>query len=284
MIAIEKNIMKNKPINLLGVRIDSLTLDEFKSKTSRAFQMSGHRFIFTPNPEIVYKASKDINFKDVLNKSYLNIPDGIGILWAAKFLTFRLPKNIILKYLVAFIKFIGSLILIPFLPSFFKKPIPGRVSGSDFFWDVVKICQENSYRIFLLGGAPTIAEKTSLVIQNKFPDIKIVGIHSGGPSDKEEIIAAVKKSRADILFVAFGAPKQELFIAQNLKQTNCKIGMGVGGTFDFVSGNRKRAPLMMRKIGLEWFYRLWSEPKRFKRQLSLPKFLFAVLKRKATDH
>ena len=186
--------MHNKSVNLLGVRIDSLTLEEFRSKASHALMVSGHRFIFTPNSEIVYKATKDLNFKDVLNKSYLNIPDGIGILWAARFLTFKLPKNIALKYLVAVCEFIGSLMLIPTLPSFFKKPIPERVSGSDFFWDVVKICEQNNYRIFLLGGAPTIAEKTSLVIQNKFPNIKIVGIHSGGPDDRQEIIAAINKS------------------------------------------------------------------------------------------
>lgn len=275
--------MKNKSVYLLGIRIDNYTLEQFKLKVSHALQKSGHRFIFTPNPEIIYQASKDINFKDILNKSYLNIPDGIGVLWAAKFLTFRLPKNIFLKYLLAIFQFIGSLILMPFLPSFFNKPIPGRVSGSDFFWDIVQICRENNYRIFLLGGASTIAEKTSLVIQSKYPDIKIVGIDSKSPSDKDEIITAINKSRADVLFVAFGAPKQESFIAQNLVKTTCKIGMGVGGTFDFVSGNRKRAPLIMRKIGLEWFYRLLTEPKRFKRQLSLPKFLFAILKNKLTN-
>lgn len=226
----------NNRIEILEIPFDKVTMESalnlilqrLKTKDQQPF------FIATPNPEMLLAARKNQEFKKILQNTDLNIPDGFGIILAAK-------VN--------------------------HTPLLQRVTGTDL---MQKICEHapKGTKIFLLGAGPGIAEKTGekLVAQN--PNLKIVGNHSGSAAIEEEqsILQMINDSGAEILFVAFGAPKQELWIVRNLHNLKTvKVVMGVGGAFDFISGTRKRAPNLMRKIGLEWLFRLIIQPTRIKR-------------------
>lgn len=268
-------------IKILDINVDNITMAAARQKLEQFLTSKKGSLICTPNAEMVVAANSDPYLKEILNdRSDLNLPDSFGLLWAAKFNTLRTPSKGILRTFVVFLEWIFTIVLIPVIPWIFKKPIPEKISGSDFIWEISKFASDNKLKIFLLGGGPTVAERAALELQTKYPDIRIAGVYSGSSENSEEITRAVQKSRAEILLVAFGAPKQEKWLAENLQKTTCKVAIGLGGTFDFVSGLKKRAPRWMQASGLEWLFRLMQEPWRIKRQLSLPKFLWLVFKSK----
>ncbi len=265
-------------IDILGVKIDNLDEQEAISKAEELIQKDGHSLLCTPNSEFIIRSQNDADFRDILNRtSKLNLADGIGLLWAAKFNSLHLPEQPFLRNVCAVLLWIFSIILIPFYPRWFKNPLKVKISGSDFIWPLCQLATDKKYRVFLLGGAPTIAERVALKLQTDIFGLRIAGVHSGSPKETEEIIQAINKSKADIILVAFGSPKQEVWLKRNLNKTCCKIGMGVGGAFDFIAGVRPRAPYLMQKLGLEWLFRLIIEPSRIKRQLAIPKFMWLVL-------
>ena len=193
------------------------------------------KYIVTPNPEFVIAAGKDDEFKQILSKADLSLTDGRGIQFAARFLRLSIPE---------------------------------RIPGTDF---MIRLCgrlAELQIPIFLLGGDPSVAEKCAKKLISKYPSIKIAGIFSGDANEAgdSEAIGMINNTNARFVFVAFGAPKQEKWIARNfhkLKKVN--VAMGVGGAFDYISGNVNRAPFIFRRIGLEWLWRLIFQPKRFVR-------------------
>lgn len=265
-------------IRILDIEIDNLKFNQITERLDDFVLRKKPVLICTPNTEFIVAAQEDSYFKEILNKtSNLNLPDGFGLLWAAKFDTFPTMNIVFVREIIIIIEWILSILLIPLVPSFFKNPLKERITGADFTRKIAKFAADNSLRIFLLGGASTVAERTALQLQTEIPDLRISGVHSGKAEESSQIIEAINKSRADILLVAFGAPKQEKWLAENLDKTKCKIGIGVGGSFDFIAGVKKRAPMWMQKSGLEWLYRLVQEPNRIKRQMALPKFLWLVL-------
>ena len=267
-----------KKVEILGVTINSITSDHLQAAIEKFLDSKGPNLICTPNTEFIVTAQEDAYFKEILNNtSKLNLPDGFGLLWAAKFNTLPVPNVKVIREIVIFFEWIFSLIIIPITPNFFKNPIRDRITGADFTKDIARIAAEKNSRIFLLGGAPTVAERTALQLQTEIPNLKIGGVNSGKKEMVSEIIGAINKSRSEILLVAFGSPKQEKWLAENLLKTKCKIGVGVGGSFDFIAGIKKRAPKWVQKSGLEWLFRLIQEPGRIKRQMALPKFMWLVL-------
>jgi N-acetylglucosaminyldiphosphoundecaprenol N-acetyl-beta-D-mannosaminyltransferase len=227
--------MKNHRVMIMDVPFDSLTNAEALALVlQKLAEGTGHFFIATPNPEMLLEAKKNPEFRKILNGTDLNIPDGIGIMLAS-FLN--------------------------------RTPLKERITGTDFMQAICRQAPEGT-KIFLLGAAPGIAEKTAEILKKRFPQIKITGTLSGSPRPEEEISIreAINKSGAGLIFVAFGAPKQELWIARNLPHLHyVKVAIGVGGAFDFISGTVKRAPRWMRKLGLEWLYRLIKQPSRIVR-------------------
>ncbi|OIO19589.1 MAG: hypothetical protein AUJ23_01710 [Candidatus Magasanikbacteria bacterium CG1_02_32_51] len=235
-------------VKILGIKISKLNKKESLELVSNFLVLQGQYKIFTPNPEMLVDARKDSYFRKVLNNSDLNICDGHGI----KFLS--------------------------------KEKIT-VISGVDFMLDICKIAEQEKYSIFLLGsGSDIVLEKLQKKLQNSFPKLKIVGSNPGlkidlkleedkvsldfDKSKNEEIIKNINESNASILFVAFGHNKQEKWIYENLQNLpKVKLAMGVGGSFDFISGKIKRAPKFLQRFGLEWFYRLIIQPKRFMRIL-----------------
>jgi N-acetylglucosaminyldiphosphoundecaprenol N-acetyl-beta-D-mannosaminyltransferase len=257
-------MQKTEKIKILKVKFDKVQLAEATEIALNLAKSKEKHFIATPNPEMLLEARKNPKFLEVLNSSSLNVPDGIGILWAAKYL--EITKNNKSKTLKA-IKWIFSLISVLLYPKYIKDILKERVSGIDL---MEKICQKSTQenlKIFLLGAKEGVAEKTKEMLLKKYSDIQITGLYAGSPKEEEKIIIdKINRSEAQILFVAYGAPFQELWIARNLKKLHdIKLAMGVGGSFDFIAKIRKRAPEWMRKIGLEWIYRLLQQPSRLKR-------------------
>lgn len=269
--------MTNNSINILGVRIDRVTAESAMESIEHFLKQKKKTFVCTPNSEFLMRAQRDNDFKNILNSFSLNLPDGVGPIWAARFLTLRTTKTNLLRQVQILLQWLGTIFLIVLWPKYLKNPIPERICGSDFVWDIARNAEKNNFRIFLLGGAPTVAERAALELQTQINNLQIAGFYSGSSENVDEIVEAVNKSKADILFVALGAPKQEIWIKENLSKTCAKIGIGIGGTLDFIAGERKRAPRWMQKCGLEWLYRLINEPSRLGRQMSIPRLMGKVL-------
>jgi N-acetylglucosaminyldiphosphoundecaprenol N-acetyl-beta-D-mannosaminyltransferase len=238
--------------SILGVPIHDVTTEETLTLIDQFVREGAPRQICTVNPEFIMLAQKDLEFKHILDRSALNLPDGIGVVWAAK----RLGH-----------------------------PLRERVAGSDLVGMMADRAQNTGWRIFLLGAAEGVAEQAAIKLRERYPQTNIVGAYAGSPrvEDEADIAARIRSSKADVLLVAYGAPKQDKWIARNIEQTGIAVALGIGGSLDFIAGTQRRAPQWMQHVGLEWLYRLMREPWRWRRQLALPHFVWKVLfaKRKA---
>ncbi len=245
-------------MNFCQVKLDNLNLIQAKEKIGYFLTNPGQFKVFTPNPEFIVQAQKNNAFKNVLNTGDLNICDGFG------------------------------------LSLFSGCP---RITGVDFMLEICKIAVEKNVGIYLLGsGSNEVIKQTVEKLQKKILGLKVCGYNKGiyidfglrtsdfvyNKLENEEIIKNINESGAGILFVAFGMNKQERWISENLaKMLNIKIAMGVGGSFDYLSGIVRRAPCFLRKIGLEWLYRLIKQPQRLGRIFNATVvFTYIVLKNK----
>lgn len=277
-------IMNNK-IKLLGVKISTQSNNEVLLQIKKILNSDSKHYITTPNPEFLLIAEQDNVFKKILNQSDINIPDGIGILWAAKFLSLKSSKNIILRILQLISQYFYTLAAIIFHPKYIRTIIPARITGSDLTWEILKLAEKKNKAVYLLGSKQGIAKESAQIIKNKYPNIRIAGAQSGGfpiVSNNQNIIDDINRVKPDIIFVALGAPKQEKWIRNNLpKLKSIKLAIGVGGALDFISGNIERAPKIFINLGLEWIYRLYKEPKRIIRIYHATiKFPFIIFKYK----
>ncbi|HCW32311.1 MAG: WecB/TagA/CpsF family glycosyl transferase, N-acetylglucosaminyldiphosphoundecaprenol [Candidatus Peregrinibacteria bacterium GW2011_GWF2_39_17] len=254
---IARPFLASRGTTILGVDIDGITLDEAVKIVHNLHNSASQHYVVTPNPEIILKAAKSPSYRIILNNASLKIPDGIGIIWAASLVKIKLR---FLRLIKGILGFFFLLITSERLHS----ALPERVTGVDLMEKIIHQSYPWKAKIFLLGAAPGVAEK----VAQKWRLDKIVGTFSGSPHvrDEKKIIQLINKSGATLLFVAFGAPKQEEWIARNLKKMPLiKVAFGVGGAFDFVAGISQRAPLWIQKLGLEWAWRLSQEPRRIKR-------------------
>lgn len=276
--------LNRKKVNILGIPIDSFTKEQSLHIVDQKIAGKKPVFITTVNVEFLYQALNDGAVYEMLQHSSLNLADGVGVLWAAKFLSLNLPKDKFWRVVVGFLKLFGSLLAIIIYPKYLRTPIPERISGSDFIWDLSKYATKNDLRIFLLGGDPAVPEQAALKLQTDIYGLKVAGVFEGSPrlEDEAKILEVIRKTKPDILFVAYGVPAEELWLERNLTKTGARIGIGVGGTFDFIAGRRKRAPKFIRTVGLEWLWRLILEPRRYRRQTALPKFVWKVFRYKLT--
>ncbi len=284
-------------VDILGVKIDAITqtqvlerVESFLHPNNPAFaEASVGKQIITANPEIVLKAWQNEAYRNLINNATVVVPDGIGLLWAAKFLS--LKSENILTSLIQMMATGASLI---FAPEYCKEVLPERIAGVDLMEKICEQASQKNWKIYLLGGEERIAQKTGEVLKSKYLSLDIVGaeagptlndtrylIHDNDPETNDSI-KSINESKADILFVAMGAPKQDFFIKDILNQLpSVKIAMGVGGAFDFISGKVKRAPIIYQDLGVEWLFRLFNQPWRFFRILNATvKFMWNVIKYK----
>ena len=224
---------KNK-LKLLGIKIDNLSKEETLEKVKRF--LGGKKFcqIATVNPEFILLAQEDKEFKKILNSCDLNVADGFGI----KLASWKSGKN-----------------------------LKSRIAGIDLMLEILKIASQNNYDIFLATNKNGLSDwkETRAAILAIYPNLKINGADlSLCEKNNNEASYKLQTTNYKILFCNFGAPHQEKFI-NSIKNDNIKLAMGVGGSFDFITGKIRRAPLWIRNIGLEWLWRLILQPKRFKR-------------------
>jgi len=245
---------------VLGVRVDRVTqlkvldiIDQLISLRRANGNTLPCQQIVTVNTEFVMAAQKNSEFRQTINSAALAVADGIGVVWATRFVGY---------------------------------PTPERITGTDILVALAKRCAEKGYRLYLLGAAPGIAEQAGLCLQALAPGLQVAGTYAGSPAPTEEdaIIERIHAANADILCIAYGAPAQDLWIYRNLSRLPAAIAMGVGGAYDFLSGRQRRAPQTMQRMGLEWLYRLYREPWRWKRMLAIPHFLLQVLLRGRKKH
>ena len=243
-------------VDILGVKVSKVNYQS-AIEIIEGFLTDGKKhYVVTPNPEFLVLAQTDQKFRQILNQADLAIPDGVGLR-------------------------VGT-----------------RVTGTDLMIKLCELAAKKGYSVFLLGGRDGVAEEAAKRLKERFANLNIIGTYEGdpgevgapsGPRELHSInvsladpsvalsgasgdTALQTKPSIDLLFVAYGAPKQEKWMAKNLSQIPVRVAMGVGGAFDFIAGKRKRAPKLLRRSGLEWFWRLIQEP------LRLPRILNATLK------
>ena len=235
-----------KYVNILGINFDDLTLSELIAHLKDDSQHHRNRFIVTANPEIVLAAYHDFAYRQVINNADYVTADGIGIIKGAQIL---------------------------------NDPLPGRVTGYDTFLKLLQYTNHYHKKVYFLGAKPQVLTQMISNIRSHYPHLRIVGAHDGYFNNEQLIITQIQQTQPDFIFVALGFPKQEFFIAHHRQIVNA-IWMGVGGSFDVLSGTVKRAPQFWIDHHLEWLYRLLQEPSRFKRMLALPLYLILVYKQK----
>ncbi len=256
-----------KAHKLLGVSITNEPSDEILEYVYDHMKTARHKlFITTPNPEILVYAHKHPEYKRLLNQANLSLPDGVGVFIASGLLGHKLEE---------------------------------RIPGVDFMEELCRRADGKAVSIGLLGGKSGIAKRTAECLKKKYPWIKIAFASSEWPEELFDLkFAKPSETKAtevfesmfnippskensqtiDVLFVAYGFPKQEEWIYSNLDRLPIKAAMGVGGAFDYISGEVLRAPYIIRAIGFEWLFRLIRQPWRIKRQLSLLEFIWLIVK------
>ena len=233
---------------VLGVRVDRVTRGQALDRIERMIAL--HRAsvgeqrcqqVITVNTEFVMAAQRNSEFREAINRAALVVADGIGIVWASR--------------------------------------VPERITGTDSVEALAKRCAIAGYRMYLLGAAPGVAEQAAARLQVIAPGLAVAGTYAGSPAPEEEdvILERIRAANADVLCVAYGAPAQDLWIYRNRERLPVAVAMGVGGAFDFLSGRQRRAPHIMQRMGLEWLYRLYREPWRWRRMLAIPRFMLYVL-------
>ena len=270
--------MLNKSIKILGVRIDIFTIEEINNliinKASEKFNKS--TVIFKPYVEFLSLASKNSDIKKLLNSSDINIADSVAIQWSASYL-YGAPKthpNFLSAYY--------SLLFRMKSKKWRTQIVPERMAGLDQTLPLLKLANSKNLKIGIIGG-PKDIESTKKEISKRFKNLS-VHIWSGyfSESSEEEIVKDIAKKNLDILFCAMGFPRQEKFIINHRNELRSKVIIGEGGSFDYdqLGGGIKRAPVWMRKAGLEWLWRLMLQPKRIRRQLAIPSFISKITKAK----
>lgn len=231
-------------IDVMGLKFDSMTMDEALSRAEALLRGDKAAYVVTPNAEIAYEALHDGQLREMLNGADLMLPDGAGVVLASKLL---------------------------------RTPVKQKVAGVDFAAGLLGILERNGQSLYLLGGKTGIGELAAQKMLEVHPQLRIAGIADGYFQDEAPVIAKINASGADALFVCLGAPKQERFMVQHQQELHVHLMAGLGGSLDAFAGTVQRAPAWMIRLNLEWLYRLIREPKRFRRMLRLPKYLWAVM-------
>lgn len=238
----------SEKVDVRGIKFDNVTVDEAVDLMLKYVDDGRQTAVFTPNSEIVQMCIDNPEMYDVIGRGDITLPDGIGVVKAAKIL--------------------GT-------------PLKGRAPGFEAGEELIRRSSEHGLKIFLMGGKAGVAEAARDKLLEKYPKTEFAGCRDGyfkkEGEENEAVLAEIEKSGADVLFVCFGAPAQEKWINENRgRLPGVKLFLGLGGSLDGYSGNVKRAPEIFCRLGLEWFYRLICQPSRIGRMMNLPRFYFGT--------
>ena len=234
-----------KEARVLGVRVDCLDMGSALGEIERFVDQGGPHLVATVNPEFVMRAQGDREFARVLDSAALCLADGTGVVWAARRMGCTLA---------------------------------GPVAGADLVEPLAALCGRRGFRLFLLGAKPGVADELAAQLRSANPGL-LVAAYAGGPSPSFDVetLELVHAHKTDVLLVAFGAPAQELWIDRLKDRLGVAVAVGVGGSFDYLTGRMPRAPVWMRRAGLEWLHRLGRQPWRVRRMAVLPVYALKVL-------
>jgi len=243
-------VKANQRVRILGVPVDTVGVQDCLELVRRCLESDGTgNHILAVNPEKIMAVRGDPLLREFFESAALLIPDGVGVVLALRWLY-------------------GIRV--------------GRVAGADL---MKRICAEaagNGHSIYVYGGHEEVNRKAVESLRRLYPAIRVAGRCNGyvGREGRDDLIAAINRSKADILFVGLGSPKQEQWIERYLPELKVKVCQGVGGSLDVLAGNKARAPYWVQRIGLEWLYRLLREPGRIRRQIACPLFVSKVVAEK----
>jgi len=230
-------------VDILGIKVKPYSMQETVERIRQAVDNQALMRVVTANPEMIYASIHDQRLKDVINSADIVTADGIGVVWAARRL--------------------GT-------------PVRERVTGIDLVQAIFPSADAGKWRVFFLGGQPGVAEQAANQVVQKHPGIALEAEHGYFSAEEEpNVLEKIRQFQPDILFVGLGAPRQEFWVAEH--HGLAKVSMGVGGSFDALAGLVIRAPKRIQELHLEWLYRLWKEPRRWKRQTVLPRFVLKVI-------
>lgn len=234
-------------INVLGVGIDNLTLSEAVDKALSLISEHRCAYMVTPNPEIVMAAWDDPKVGKAIENADLVIPDGVGVMQAARIL--------------------GT-------------PLREHMPGIDAATEIIKRLASRGGSVFLYGARPGVAEKAAERMKQRFPGLVICGTNDGYGNDDGAVVSKINAAKPDFVMVCLGVPKQELWMAKHAAKLDAGLMAGLGGTIDVFSGQVKRAPLIWQKLKLEWLYRCFEEPKRFRKIKRIPQFIIKAWRKR----
>lgn len=238
----------NEQISILDIPFENTDMASFEGLLQQRINDHANTFVVTANPEIVMYAREHRLYKQLLTSADFVVADGIGIVLGAKLL---------------------------------KQPLAERITGYDLFTHLLSWGSDNLKSAYFVGAKTEVINQLKQVVHEKYPGLTIAGTHNGYFGDDRNIVADIERTHPDMVFVATGYPKQEEFIAKNRHAADA-LWMGLGGSFDVLTGTVKRAPQSWQNMHLEWLYRALKEPSRFSRLAILPKYLLAVTKQRFT--
>ena len=236
-------------IEAFGVRISPVSMAEAIDKIEGFIRERGPHHVVTSDANAILRAQEDVEYAGIMRRAHLITPDGYGVIWGARLLNL---------------------------------PIYERVTGVDMVTGICEKAAQHGFSIYILGSAPGIASTAAQKLLEKYPGMRVAGTQHGfyekEGTKEEDVVARIREAKPDVLFVAFGIPKQEKFIARHLQDLDVPVCLGVGGSFDVYSEKLKRAPSYIQRSGLEWLYRVWQEPWRWKRMSYVPRFMAFALR------
>ncbi len=232
--------------SIFKVRVDKISLEDTLDHCEEIIRTRVPHQIVVVNVAKLVKAKNDGDLRRIINNADLVGADGVPLVWISKLL---------------------------------GDPIPGRVNGTDLMEQLVKRAVEKGHSIYFLGAKPEVVRKVVQIYTEKYPNLKVAGYRDGyfRPEEEEHVAEEIRDSKADIIFLAFGSPKKEIFVGKHLYSMNVPVVHGVGGSFDVVAGVMKRAPVWMQDWGMEWFYRFLQEPTRMWRRYLVTNAVFSVI-------
>ncbi|MCZ8514855.1 WecB/TagA/CpsF family glycosyltransferase [Paenibacillus filicis] len=226
-----------------------MSMKETVTYLARIIESRKPHQIITANPIMVMAALEDPQYMRMMREAELIVPDGTGVVWAADY--------------------VGN-------------PVAERVPGYDLIHELMRVGESRGWRVYLVGASSEVIEAAADKLKALYPQLQLVGFRNGffGEKEDDDVIRQIREANPDILLVGRAAATQEPWIAKYKQRLGIPVMMGVGGSFDVLSGKLKRAPLLFQKLRVEWFYRLLQEPWRYKRMLALPKFALKVIREK----
>jgi N-acetylglucosaminyldiphosphoundecaprenol N-acetyl-beta-D-mannosaminyltransferase len=241
-------VPERPPLAILGVPFDPLTTDETVALIARMISSGLPHYLATANVDFVVQASEDVELRRILFDAHAVLCDGMPLVWASRKL---------------------------------GNPLPERVTGSDLVPRLLREAEERGWRVYFLGGTDASVAAAAANTQKKHPKLKLVGAYSPPfkpllEMDHEGILARIREAKPDLLFVAFGCPKQEKWINMHYRRMGVPVSIGVGATIDFLAGTVKRAPVWMQKTGLEWIFRMLQEPRRLAKRYGKDLWVFGM--------